>query len=101
VFPGRPPDESQAQNGQTDPAESAGRIVPVGEPSGDRRGETDRHRPGRHQQPGLDRRSAEHLLDEERQRDKRKILRREREQIEVTTDSVKTGRAKSSSASIG
>ena len=45
-------------------------------------------------------RSAEHLLEEERQRDAGQVCALN-EQIEPTTESANTGRAKSSSASIG
>jgi hypothetical protein len=77
-FLGGHQNESEAQYGQTDPAENASRIAPVDEPSRDRRGEADRHRPGGHQEAGLDRRSAEHLFEEERQRDESEVLRGER-----------------------
>src|SRR5262249_34739400 len=55
-FLGGHQNESQAKLGQTVPAENASRIVLVDEPSRDRRGASDRHRPRGHQEAGLDRR---------------------------------------------
>jgi hypothetical protein len=67
--------QSRAQPGQPDPAENPGRIAAIDKPSGNRRGEGDSDRPRGHQQPRLDRGSAKHLLQKERERDEGQVLR--------------------------
>jgi len=66
--------KAHAHRRQTDPAQNAGRISLVCEPSRDWRDETDRNRPWGHQQAGFDRGSAEDFLKEERKRDKGEVL---------------------------
>ena len=65
------------QPGEPDEAEDRRRHA-IRQPAGDRRGNADRHRPRRHQQPGLDLAAAEFELEIERHRHQSERLGGER-----------------------
>ena len=66
--------KAHAHRRQTHPAQNAGWIFLVCEPSRDWRDETDRDRPWGHQQAGFDLGSAKDFFKEERKRDEGEVL---------------------------